>query len=94
MLAPFAKYGEPWLMLRLSEKVALLLKRGAKLWLHPVDALRPEFALVSIKPKSWWESELPPEVCTLKFSRSLLLIGALNRTPTLWLLLGLVMTNR
>ena len=82
------------LRLRLRETFALLLRRGAKLWLQPVEKLIPEVSPVSRKPNNWCEFEFWPWFWKLKFSRSLLLNGALKRTPMLWLVLGSVITKR
>src|ERR1035437_2525834 len=90
----FAKNGVVRLRLRLMEKFALLMRRGLKLWLQPAEELRPLVSPVSRKPNNWCESEFESCFWKLKFSRSLLLNGALKRTPILRLALGSVITNR
>src|SRR5450759_3044516 len=89
----YAKNGAFRLRLRLMEKFALLMRRGLKLWLQPVEKLSPELLPVSRKPNNWCESEFEFCFWKLKFSRSLLLNGALKRTPMLRLVLGSVTTK-
>src|ERR1035437_2954148 len=89
----YAKYGAVRLRLRLREKFALLLTRGLKLWLQPLEKLIPALLPVSRKPNNPWESKFEFSFWKLKFSRSLLLNGALKRTPMLRLVLGSVITN-
>src|ERR1035441_11071619 len=90
----YAKYGVVRLRLRLMAKVALLIRRGLKLWLQPALKLSPLVSPVSRKPNNWCESEFESCFWKLKFSRSLLLNGALKRTPMLRLVLGSVITKR
>src|SRR5690348_6834830 len=90
----YAKYGVFLLLLRLSETLALLLMRGAKLWLQLVDALMPLPVPVSRKPKSCWFCESRVWNCTLKVSLSFLLSGAFRRTLPLLLVLGYEVTSR
>src|ERR1035441_6019775 len=94
MFSEYAKYGAFRLRLRLMEKFALLLRRGLKLWLQPVEKLNPEVSPVSRKPNNWCELEWEFCFWKLKFNRSLLFNGALKRTPILRLLLGSVITKR
>src|ERR1035438_9058512 len=86
MFCVYAKNGAVRLRLRLIEKFALLLRRGLKLWLQPVEKLSPELLPVSRKPNNWCELESWPCFWKLKFSRSFRLSGALKRTPMLRLL--------
>src|ERR1035437_4289852 len=89
----YAKNGAFRLRLRLMEQFALLLRRGLKLWLQPEEKLSPELLPVSRKPNKPCELESWPCFWKLKFSRSLLFNGALNRVPMLRLVLGSVITN-
>src|ERR1035438_697730 len=72
MFCVYAKYGAFRLRLRLREKFALLLRRGLKLWLQPVEKLSPEVSPVSRKPNNWCELEFWFCFWKLKFNRSLL----------------------
>src|ERR1035437_7502181 len=83
MFSVYAKNGAFRPRLRLRDKFALLLRRGLKLWLQPVEKLSPELLPVSRKPNNPCESEFEFCFWKLKFSRSLLFNGALNNKDRL-----------